>query len=1076
MAEPQRELIDLILDKLTAPLRIMPAGLTLIENIADPVEAFTRSWRVLLNPVEARPEDLRYVSERYFGMSPGLASFLVDTGTDILTFGGLSMARNGWSMLKRGELTPLGQEVLEQHGLPSNATGITKHYARTWADLGFEKASKAYLDVSETRNRLLYDKNTGWITQLEREAMDFINQHGVETWEKANHRIGLFRYGRNDLIEGGLTEAEQRLNQAYQRIGDAMFDESRVLEKLGKGTTQQNLAAGEIIADITPQTMNYDSQYLSRMLDDAELLNSADPETIARLTSSPAHAMGRLITQLKKTGNLDQMAYTDTMASAFDQARTSFEHLQSPAGKEVFSPYMFRRKFSKEDWAELAEYSVTDPFVVMSAYAHRAARTVALHTPLDPVRAARLSGKAVGNFVDAPGILRGMNQEVRALTPLARSGDQVAASRIAEIDTQVKTLLQSLNPEQRSVATQLKQEAMQRFVGFDPFDPQPLSRNFMSRPEATAFMEYMDDLSGKNSLADSYTTNLLSGYIGGVRRSLANGGEQTLNNIGSTVGYGTVGTDLANSLSRYGGLRGARNLEEGAVKLTSLAAFGARPAAAVMQMTQIPITLYPEVGMGNLIAGSWDAGVKMRQILGRTWELRKSVPAGRNRTTIALKQAIRDVAPELERWGLTSDLRVLNVGEETMWQQGRFSDVANTMMLHFTGTELWNRMSSFYSGRRLVAKKINTQLGRGHSFTEATRRALGVDTTGMMPVEPTGYIKPHMVENTPVGEIMDMYAARITDKTQFTPRAGNRAPLQTSWLKSPLWKQFLSYGVGFRNWIADAAKNVAAADMDNLAGMFNTQLQQGSLKHQALLRWILAANGLNHFTGDVMGIDLGERVAGGVLPLPLSDKAVFSPIPVPPVPNMLIQAAKPLLGGEFDKNQLMELPGIGTTFIPKMLVPGGQALSQAFKTFNHTRGGMYLDSKGRGIEPSSSGKNILKIMGFTTEDSRRDDLKLDQAAAVQRKMTEAKWELARAFATGDKNKAAAVQARVDGDPQLRGWRVQVGPNDVKRAYQMQMQTRLERGIKAIGPNAAAILDGGMTGGNNAGYTATNMGY
>jgi hypothetical protein len=287
----------------------------------------------------------------------------------------------------------------------------------------------------------------------------------------------------------------------------------------------------------------------------------------------------------------------------------------------------------------------------------------------------------------------------------------------------------------------------------------------------------------------------------------------------------------------------------------------------------------------------------------------------------------------------------------------------------------------------------------------------------------------------------------VVHESQFIPSAGRTTRIQSR--LSPLTRQFSSYPLGFANWMVDAAFR---SGLDQQAAPIATMLGSTRGKSRNWLpyaRWLVAANMINRGSGNLLNLDLGEKAVSGIVNLPFSDQP-FAPLPLPPVPGLLASLPQAIFNRDIDKINPIELPYVGKLPVPKILVPGGLAVSHAFKMVNQTRDGFLLDRNERAIDKLSQYEKWLEILGFTRYDSSRDRRKLRQLLNSQDRLKDYRRQMALATIHGETDKISHIQHEYSKEFTDAGPLV-VSRSDVLRVSDQQRTDRLRRTAQSLSP-------------------------
>ena len=252
--------------------------------------------------------------------------------------------------------------------------------------------------------------------------------------------------------------------------------------------------------------------------------------------------------------------------------------------------------------------------------------------------------------------------------------------------------------------------------------------------------------------------------------------------------------------------------------------------------------------------------------------------AGRTKTNKAFNSAFPEFVEEMGEWSKTTE-RLLSgdiakSGYEQLFKaKGVWDKVKGGMMAPFSTTEAGNQLLSFYSGRNQ------------HLFKNATRMA----EAGM-------------------GREASKVGGSLALLTQF---AGGPLGIPKSIMNmNPMWRQYMHFPMRYLGYLHGSLRmGTDPSKMD--WGVIGRSLAGSTAAY-------IAARNL-------AGVDLSRGLMVGAMPIPQSERAVFSPWPmVPPAVSVIGEAAKSLLTGD--------ARGLGYT--AAMAVPGGVAMRRAYKSLS----------------------------------------------------------------------------------------------------------------------------------------------
>jgi len=1020
----ERDLSQTLRDWMTAITRLGPAFWTVAENPVD-WDGWNRAKAVLANPGAARPEELREFSERYFGMDPGWTSFLVDSVVHPAVFLGLPLAKGASALGIGSKPSALAVKWAEDFGT-SYMPRPFQTYNSMFQRMGFHRAAEADILVNERYTKFYSDLMRRWNTV----KLGYMERYGPEAWLEGKERVAAFSQG---YLVPGIRPEERQLSEMIRGVYDSVYDDVATVERLGKGVRINDLVRargeprnleGAVETLIDPEVMGYQLSYLTRVArDDAEVL-MRDPAEIHAVLTGQRGGMRTASRQLSRMERFRAEPFDPAAASLEDWHQWQRRYFDSELGHKQFNPYRLPRSqaLTQDEWANRF---IVDIDRLFPAYARRAARSYALEVPLTPQEALKLTKRWDPRYVDTAK-LQGLNRQFREAL---RAGDAAGADAAR---VEIQNLSRSIPFDQRSLNLQLRVEAASRWM-YDPATTAPGTLGSTAkRFEAEAFHQWWELLQGKQDVAKWPVARAMAGFFHSASTLLGDGTVQQLNAIGGKVGAENFGTHLRSWLANASEIRTTAGMERSLTLAAYSNILGFRPLSAFVNLTQIPLVTGPTIGFGNMMHGILEGTPK----LARAWRLAAAESRahpelrGMGASRRIFRQKLAEVAPEIEAAGLLTDMRELEMGAELLGR-GDPNAFHEWAMRLFSSSEQFNRLVTFYGARHRLEKTL---------FRNPQAAGL---LAGEFPVRNLG----------PAERIalLNHEAAKVVYETQFIPTPGRRAPIHSTVLRGPALRQFSSYPIGFGNWFMDAGSRAMVDERAiPLAGTLQRALggQKSWVPHA---RWLVAVNGLAQFGSDVMGVDLGEKTVGGIVPLPFADSVPFAPLPVPVVPATVVGLAAAALTGDVKKMNPVELPWVGTIPVPKVLFPAGLAVSQASRVLNQLRVNgvpgdhLLVDEYGRGLEEVDTSGAWLRALGFTTEHSRRDRLKLRQLYVVQAKLREFRRRLGLAIIHGNASEIRRVQAEYQRDPQLgSGPPLTVSRDDIERLRGNMRQERLSR--------------------------------
>lgn len=1052
MALGERTTSQVLHDILTSVTRTDQALLTLLENPS--IAGLERSWRTLVNPDEARPEDLKQLSDRVFGVEGGFSGFLLDMGLSPTMWFGLPLAK-GADRLGFGQGKP---------------TRLLSMWKRDFGDGYVPLAYRNYIGISEDMGQSHWGRMAvvgaqrqskfaeEGLSRLKKVIDPWIAEHGEEAWERRMAdmtEVGFYRDGADAWRDPGVMKMMADIQEA---MTNWVWDRVSIIESL-EGMTEQDMIgakrSGHVLdflrAKLDLDPMGYVGKYLPWMVDpDKGMLDlTLDSLNADKLPNTPLGRLAGHMTDIQSFKNIRGAALgqdTAEVAMAMrqllsddDMVRKVTAGYRNPRMRQVLDPALAERIFQM-DWMKM-----------MKGYIHKAARSFAMQVPLGADEA-RWVHRSLEPFVDVERELFGrLNPALRAAMAAGDEGAEAAIrGEIAELWSQMPY-------QQRSIDLQMTLDAAEHF-GADVFKRGDLYGMSVSKTaQARALREMMQLMRGQQDPKEFWVAQGMANLYMWVGRHLTDDRVAALDRASEKMGLKSrLGTMLKDELLNGENAHNMARRERTLTHWAYLAGLGLRPFAALMNLTQIPLTLGPTIGPGNTLRGAYDAGVMVRDSLRAAWT-RKQL--GDKTGLIQLtKTELLGRMGEMRRYGLVQDIRELEAGLDRQIRTDP-DKWAEVMMAPFTWSETFNRLVSFLGAKRMWRNILEEN---PEAFGFDIRRLAGTDDIASA------------IGHVDVQDLINREAVKVVGDTQFLPIPGRRTPFQKRWLKGPAMMQFSSYPFGFMNWAVDAGTKAA---IDHKAMLVAKSLHEAATRGEKVpaalsaygrrsylpyARYLVAMTGLANLGRDVFGFDVAERAAGGMAPLPISDDAPFYPFPVAPIPGAVFGAAKSVLTGDPDDMQPLELPG-GKVPVPRMFVPGGVAVSHAARVMNQayfngfTGDELASDEDGDGRAYMEFYANLLRAFGAMPEMTRREQQQVRQMFRVRKKMSEYRKRLGTAVLTGDTAGMKRVQQQYAEDTQFVGAPpLQVDTDDLKRIYRSMRTSNFNRQVGALRTAADAL--------------------
>jgi len=1049
----ERTTSQVLHDLLTSVTRTDQAILTALEN--PNIAGLERAWRALVNPDEARPEDLRQLAERLFGVDGGIFGFLLDMGLSPTMWFGLPLAkyadRLGFGAGKPTQLTRMWARDFGDGYIPGlfrNYIGIAEdigqpHWGRL-AVVQWQRQSKFEMEALDRINRIIEP----WIAQ-----------RGKEAWERRMAdmmEVGLYRENARAWRD---PDVIHMMDDIQRELWDWAWDRLSIIESLSKvsekdlvGAKKQQRVLDFLQAKLDLNPMGWIGKYLPRMIDpEKEMLDvTLDSLNLENLHKTPLGRLAAHVTDIQSFKNVKGAALgEDTLESAMalrqlltenDTVRRIAAAYRNPRMQEVVDPELAERVYQM-DWMK-----------VVRGYIRQASRSFALQVPLE-AEEARWVHMAEEGWVDV------RRELFEGLNPILRhaiaSGDELleqeARGKIAEVWGRIPY-------HQRSIDLQMTLDAAEHF-GTDVFKRGDIRG--MSTPlaaQARAVGEMMKWMRGQHDPKEFWVSQGMANLYVWISRHLTDERVKKLDQAGRAMGVNRpLGTMLRDELLNGESLHSMAQRERTLTHWSYLAGLGLRPFAALINLTQIPVTTMTTIGPGNTLRGAWEAGRAVRDAMSRAIAKRRAT--GRGSISRMAREGLLEIVPELREFGLVEDIRHLEAGIERRLASSA-EDLPDFLMGAFTWAETLNRLTTFFGAR-----------GMWRRILRENPAAFGLDIrelTGISNVE-------RAMADQRVVDFINRESVRVVGETQFLPIPGRRTPFQTRFLRGPAMMQFSSYPFQFLNWMMDAGVKGA---IDHRAGLVARALYEAEkrgekipasvIQHGGVRNWLpyarylVAMTGLTNIGRDVFGWDMAERVASGSAPLPISDDSPFYPFPTPPIPGAVYGIVKSVLTGRVEDMQPLEVPG-GKVPVPRMFVPGGVAVSHASRVLNQvyingfTGDELMADEEGTGQAYMSFIQKLLRAMGAMPEVNRREQRKIRQMFVVRRKQAEYRRRLGTAVLTGNAGEIERVKAEYQSDPQFADAPpLKVDTDDLKRIYRRMRTSEYNRQVSTLKSAADAL--------------------
>ena len=884
-------------------------------------------------------------------------------------------------------------------------TPIAKRFVEDFGPLSrelntFGRTLRDTIPIAERASILKSIRAASLIKEFNMRMEDMVlraRKAGMDPTDPVNQEI-MWAHMVYGVSPPGMTKAHYEFANAYRQIFADVYD------WIGSAEAIIGTKKGEVrIRPASP--MGYIQGYIPLLLNRRGTLNMSERAIAKSILNHP------VFKQLKEMGRFSGVD-ADQIARDVWAGENLLDLFERPETARLFNPFRLKRRSDPKAVPHGA--FVGDLFKIWDTYVYKAANTYALTVPLDPWEAALLHGDPTlfhrGHPIAAE--LSKFNRTFRE-APVERR----AALR-ALIEEHYKRVAEEF-PQQRSILTQLLDAAVNGIPGYSPFLRGASARMRLKTPQARiraqAFRQYLAAMKGTYDPEKYATVASMQHMLKWVTDAMESTG----------LSRHPIGRRLSRWIAEHTDTSSVLEMQRSLVKWTYMTTLGLRPVAVLTQLTQTPTMTLPTIGLGNVLAGIREGVPK----LARSW-----VDAARLKFRggfpwhMALVTSLRAHMPEFLDMGLMTDFRQMELGANIIQNRGVNAFLEATMV-PWKFSEMTNRAIAFYGARN------------------AFRTALRMDPSAFGP----NILRLPFEERE---KMINFAALGVVHETQIVPAPAQMTPLHLR--LSPIGKQFSTFPLGFRSWLLDAAVRSAVEEPARAASrVIANATGQYRKSWLPYARYLVTMSGMANFSRDVLGIDLGERIAGGVINLPFGDQP-FEPLPLPPIPGAIVSSAWAMLSGDIKKMSPTELPVIGKVPIPKVFFPAGLAVSRAARVLNQTRDGFLTDDTGRGLFNFDRKYRILYALGFFPVESARDALKTQQILATSDRIKDYRWRLASALSRGDLAEASSIRdeysREFNGAPPLV-----VHPKDIRRVIEMQRTTKLRRTLETLGGTTRVAL-------------------
>lgn len=999
----KRDYLDRIRDVLTSPVRADAAfweGLQVLFGQESPKTV----WNVLFNPAAADPEDLQQFSERFLGLSQGWTSFILDStigSPAVLLMSGARWAKGAEAFRFGSAPSAVGKQYITD-AAPLYSEWSLKTYARLLDDIGFKEHRNMEILLNKRMSEFLTPRSTEWhrIKSL----------FSPEEWETSKSR--LFWLADGHKIPGASAKEIEAARQIKEQVFDQAWD--------WVGTLQE--VSGPNAGKGGAKPVGFISSYIPHLFRKDGLISVTGQQAVKELEND------QLYKQLVRGGQLVPLPITsDTSISLAEKRDRFLQWLQQPGAQRIASRFI-RKRTMKNLTPDAPPFGLElDIDRIVPEYLHRMSRTYALHTPITSSESAFLWGPEWrGSLALDVSQLKVMNEAIRKVSQ-ATDG-QPAQMLIDYMRHQAGQFIEQFRqvPQQGSLALQANQLIMQRLgVDLSKSGAMQKIRDPVRKIQARILHEWYTGLEGHHDV-QRYTLGQM--YATALTKMLPTIGPaiQQLDKLGLKWGEKGLGTKIVDALTASAQSYNAEAMERILVQYTTANVLGARLPSIMMNMVGQPATVnYTSMGF-NAITGAREAAVRLSQAVKEANLYRKAqATVGRNVAwNEAIEHGFKTHLSEFMAAGIPRDYHALaqEVSEMFAGPQGQVAEAvdkfAKFVMQPYKASEVMNRVSDFYGTRKMYETMLKTR-----------PRLFGWDA--------------RLAPADQVQEALNLASAGGVYERQFVPTSGGNTPLQAR--LGPGFRQFFTYPIRFVNYMLDAGVRHGIDDAAEEVAVALGHAMPGRKSWLPYARYLAVTGGLVNFSTDVLGMSLGEKIAEGAINLPLGIDQPFSPLPVAPIPNLLVNVAV----GNTGKNMLADVPGIGTLPIPKILTPGGLVLGQTARMIRQMQG----DST-QNVGPKAF---IAGLLGLTTTESDRDYMKAERLMLVDSKIKRYRKAYATAIANGHYDEAKNLQAEYQREFK-GGTGLSASRADILRVMENNRLGRLGRIAGSVSREARNIVD------------------
>lgn len=568
---------------------------------------------------------------------------------------------------------------------------------------------------------------------------------------------------------------------------------------------------------------------------------------------------------------------------------------------------------------------------------------------------------------------------------------------------------------------------------------------------------------GKLQALDHLTKSLKGHFnekeqlFGNAMSNIATSAEQIL---GRTPGGQAIMRKMATNiefLKRDGTSRGASNFLASYSYYTTL---GLNISTTLGNALQTPLTTMPALGIGATLAGAADVARRLPTYARELAHGFRNAPSRRIKDLPKIgARAWEKTFPELAEFRITVDPRAFDLDESSIIKAGaggpgaplaqRIGDVFKSsedylrwLLVPFSAVENANRAIGFFGARRAFFHQfkmdprltgIPRELLRGGKFLD----------------DGTGKILPA------VDEFINLNASNTVNATQFLPGGGTRTIVQDQ--VAPWMRTFSTFPIRLGSFMGESTVRGAMTEAELVTATWMEKMTGGRNFGVLAKMYVFGSIAQSGFR-DVLGIDVNRYVGFGPLEFG-GPNTLIGPVPIPPIAGAFITTGKALANREFDRSQALELPGIGRMPIPKVLVPGGVALSRLARAVNQWEPdlGGFVDDDGRLQRRAGTQDLIMSMLGIPLEKARRERIQLAQLNTRVGRVREMRRKFAMSLIQGEFDETERLSGEYEKlFPGMGGLNIE--QRDLRTYFENARVPRLARRLQSFGKQQKLLLN------------------